>query len=414
MAKLPAQGVASESDSSLEEDGSSGSEDAHSAMNSNSAGTGSTATTIITKQEFKRALRRLKVPAPSCREGADPGAPPPLYTPKEDKYMLAVQRVFHAAGKPPAECKAYLADRLNRTRSGIDVHLRTLLEDRAAAGSDVLSSSDLTGSACFRSVSDTDSTSTGSTVVLSKQEFKRNLSQLKLPDTSDRPSNGYSFLYTPEENQYILSVQRIFQAAGKSPVALRRYLAGKIGRSRSGISAHLRSLLRAKDMSDKESISGDRNSDEQSSVVRSRESGNDTDSGLPSLSDVLSAHLQQPRTSHHSIHDDTHRRLGKRKWEAADSRLSSRAEDRKDVIRQAPAAQYNAGSFTPEEDAIIWVVHTQHRTETTSSSAAAGGAGGRDGVLGYVSELAELLGRSYTQVQRRLDCMRAQDQATPR
>jgi predicted transcriptional regulator len=35
-------------------------------------------------------------------------------------------------------------------------------------------------------------------------------------------------------------------------------------------------------------------------------------------------------------------------------------------------------------------------------------------VLGYVSELAELLGRSYTQVQRRLDRLRAQDQATPR
>jgi hypothetical protein len=71
-----------------------------------------------------------------------------------------------------------------------------------------------------------------------------------------------------------------------------------------------------------------------------------------------------------------------------------------------------AGGFTSEEDAIIWEAYSQHRTVAASSAAAA--AGSRDGVLGYVSELAELLGRSYTQVQRRLDRLRAQDQATPR
>jgi hypothetical protein len=90
--------------------------------------------------------------------------------------------------------------------------------------------------------------------------------------------------------------------------------------------------------------------------------------------------------------------------------------------QQAPAApvtpvvNYNAGSFTPEEDAIIWEIYTQpqHRTEASSSSATAAPAEGTGGVLGYVSELAELLGRSYTQVQRRLDRLRAQDQARPR
>jgi hypothetical protein len=104
---------------------------------------------------------------------------------------------------------------------------------------------------------------------------------------------------------------------------------------------------------------------------------------------------------------------------AAEGRQGSQIKQSKPVpavpapSHTVPLVNYNAGSFTPEEDAIIWEAHRQHRVETTTSSAAAGGAG-RDGVLGYVSELAELLGRSYTQVQRRLDRLRAQDQATPR
>jgi hypothetical protein len=91
--------------------------------------------------------------------------------------------------------------------------------------------------------------------------------------------------------------------------------------------------------------------------------------------------------------------------EPAQQPASSRAQT-------VPTVNYNAGSFTPEEDSIIWDTYAQHRTEASSSSAAA--ATGTGGVLGFVSELAELLGRSYTQVQRRLDRLRAQDQAMPR
>jgi biotin operon repressor len=520
---------------------SSSSDDAYAIVD-----TWSNKTTPISQQELQRALQRLPVPDTSDRQKSGMSF---AYIPAEDRYMLAVHRVFLAADRSRSEVLNYLAGKLDRTRKGITKRLRDILnhhcEGESSGGEEVEDASDGEESGSDAGV--------GSDSRSSEEE------EVVFEGVQDR-----SRAYTTAETAVVCRLHEEYRRKHETPTRCYEAIAAALGRTEKSAKNKVQRLRfegKLPQWSDNSwSPPGARSEPNSADLSRSKlppdsrhqaenkrastthrltasdssdgslyfaESDPDSDPARRSLSQVLSAHLQQPRTSHYDHErEGAYNRLGKRKWEETEGRahrpsgsvdphrtrheisgrssaksgdrvtsksaqsdsvrlamplhrypftadedaalragfdrLSRQAGDkdakrkslcqqlavklsrRPDAImrrakllgcwdggggrsgresqsaekpagdgRTAPVVSYNAGSFTPEEDAIIWDTYAQHRTEASSSSAAASG-GGTGGVLGYVSELAELLGRSYTQVQRRLDRLRAQDQAMPR
>jgi biotin operon repressor len=341
-----------------------------------SQGSDHTSPSTLSAGAFTEALDALAVPDISNRTKVGIGF---RYSHEEDTYILAVERLFRRAQREPAELKKYLAQTLERPRAGIENRLLIL------KGSKQQPRKDTSGDA-----EDEERNRAGSVVP--------HLGKRKRPapshgaERTSLPSAGsdHSQLDADQsetggkEDLRRATKKRIPVAAKKAPTFT---AAPRIQRLR--FTEEEDTALRA--------------SFERLSPVAD-------DTARKDLSRRLAVKLS--RLPH--VVRRRAQLLGC--WDCSSGggmATGASVEDRADVSRPIVAVSYNAGGFTPEEDAIIWDAYTQHRIKT-ASSAAAGGAGGRDGVLSYVSELAELLGRSYTQVQRRLDRLRAQDQATPR